>query len=88
MILAWNEVHEEAIRSGNYDAVDCLVDLEDAMENASLSERERDVADLVRRWDIAEVAGIVGVEESSARTFLMRAATKISEYMRGGEEDV
>lgn len=85
LLLAWYEVREEAIRSGNYDAIDVLADVVAAMNDAHLSERERDACDLVRRWDIAEVAGIMNIDETTAMTHLAKGCEKIARYLGESE---
>lgn len=71
----WYAVYEEALR-GNFAVIDMLVDVQSEID--ALSPHERDVADLVRRWSIEEVAGIVDIDELTAKARLASACEKIA----------
>lgn len=87
LIDSFHEVREAAIRDGNFDAIDMLIDFSLALEDGHLSWAERYAVELIAYggWSVDEAAGIVGVDEERMKAYVDGACEKISEYLRGTE---
>jgi DNA-directed RNA polymerase specialized sigma24 family protein len=79
---------ERKIREAHLPLADATIDMIEALADVRFSDREAQVVALVvnRAMNTQEVAEAIGVGESSVRTTLGRACTKIAEYMSDESE--
>lgn len=73
--------------NGNYEAVDLLVDMAVAIDDAFLSVDERDVVEYMRTHDfsVEEIAGIIKCSEWHVEACLDTACEKIARHLAGTE---
>lgn len=75
-------MREEAFR-GNYEAVDMLVDLEEALNDAFLTWQERRIVDFVFIADVPvrAVARLYGMTDEGVEIVIRSAASRLSNYL-------
>lgn len=75
-------VREARFARGDYAACTLLLDLESAIENAGLTERQRQVIDLIFEQDMTQVEASkhMGISQQGVADHLKNAITNIAKY--------